>query len=100
MMTYPSPLLLQCRGWCRRRLALPVRLSSGAWPSRHLPHWQDLALAALGDAADVIGPQCQRRFDFAFVAGAVVDADYSGAVTGLMIENLLDDVRCGAQVAE
>ena len=48
----------------------------------------------------MVAPQRQCRFDFALIRAFVVDTSNSGAVAGLMIEDLFDDVRCGAQIAE
>src|SRR5262245_61000333 len=88
---------------CLHKSACRVRLYSGAScvSSRHLPlHENDRPLAALGQRADVVAPHTQRGAHLVRVRTSIVDADNSGAVTGLMIENLLDDVWRGAQIAE
>src|SRR5262249_48947645 len=51
-------------------------------------------LALAGDQrVDVAFPHCQRVAHLALVAGPVVDARRSSPMPGLMVENLLDDVR-------
>src|SRR5262245_6863047 len=85
---------------CLHKSACRVRLYSGAsWiSSRHLPHWHDLALAALGQRAHMVAPQSQRRFDFAFVGTAVVNARRTSLVATVMVQKLLDDVRLHPEV--
>src|SRR5262249_19243878 len=58
----------------------------------------NLALAAFDQRTHVILPQRQRVAHFALVTGPVVDARWSALVPGLMVEDLVDDVRRHADV--
>src|SRR6516162_11267868 len=57
-----------------------------------------LALAALDDGADMVFPQRKRGADLGRVAALVVDARRAALVAGLMVENLLDDMRLDSDV--
>src|SRR6516162_8261779 len=59
-----------------------------------------LALAALDDGADMVFPQRKRGADLALVARSVVDASRASLVAGLVVKDLLDDVRLHADVGQ
>src|SRR5262245_42446163 len=62
-------------------------------PSRRGPHRDHLPLAAFNDGADMVFPQRQRAADLALVARSVVDARRASLVAGLVVKDLLDDMR-------
>src|SRR5271170_479046 len=60
-------------------------------------HRNDLALGAVDDCLQVIGPKQQRGPDLALIARAVVDAGDAALVARPVIEHALDDVRLHAE---
>ena len=54
----------------------------------------DNSIAAFNKRADLIGPHRQRRSDLALVTASIVDAGDAALVAALVVQNLLDDVRC------
>src|SRR5215467_9618045 len=54
--------------------AMTPSVSRSACPSRHLPHWHDLALVALDQGADVAAPHQQGCADLVRVDRSIVNA--------------------------
>jgi hypothetical protein len=104
----PIPLLMRCPGGNRSRRTWQYAVEAGArnllkFQTETLPRWRvrnNLAFAALDQLAKLIVPHRQRGAHLAFIDAAIVNACRPALMPGLMVQNLLDDVRHDAEVGQ